>query len=147
MPSSSLCISSSVIITIIQTGPWPAFLTLWSIEGLCDVPTFKICPIFSRRGFTSQALSCAHIIARFITHYHPVSHPCDIISYQQTSVSASADIVAMSDKRNLSSERNSMCDLWRHLSSCVLLCGAIDGVRGALMGPTSSIRGQLEQGA
>ena len=50
-------------------------------------------------------------------------------------MSASADIVVMSDKRNLSSERNSMCDLWRHLSSCVLLCGAIDGVRGALMGP------------
>ena len=27
-------------------------------------------------------------------------------------------------------------DLWRHFwSPCVLLCGAIDGVRGALMGP------------
>ena len=111
----------------------------WTMACIPDIVEHKASVTFrrprsvrSRPDTASQVRpSCALIILRFITHYHPVSPPCDIVSYQQTSVSASADICR--PKWNLSWPRNSMiCDLWRHFwSPCVLLCGAIDGAEAA----------------
>ena len=72
----------------------------WTMASIPDIVEHKASVTFRRpRSVRSQPdtasqvrPSCALIILRFITHYHSTSPPCDIISYQQTSVSASADI-------------------------------------------------------
>ena len=88
--------------------------------------------------------SCALIILRFITHYRPVSHPCDIISYQQTSVSASADICPANEicpdrgiQWFVASFLEPLCPtLWCHWWSF----GGLMGARKLHQGPTRARR-------